>query len=87
MVKAAVYFHKEHFKTAIPMTITAMLVMYTLKATVSSQLPATAYIKFIDIWLLYGLLLPFLIIIIIIMVEHLPSQNKVTNIITNSSWG
>ena len=54
-----------------------MLVMFTLKASVSSQLPPTAYIKFIDIWFLCGISMPFVIIIIIIMVEHLQAQDQV----------
>ena len=76
-IKATVYFHKEHFKTAIPLAITSMLVMYTLKGTISSKLPNTSYIKFIDVWLLYGLMIPFVTLILIILVEHLPNQGKV----------
>ena len=75
--QAAVYFKKENFKSAIPLAITAMLVMYTLKGSISSQLPATSYTKFIDIWLLYGLLMPFLILIVIVLIEHLPDNSQV----------
>ena len=78
LLKVAVYFDKEHFKVAIPLTITAMLVMYTLKASISSQLPPTSYIKFVDIWLLYGLLMPFFILIVIVLVEHLPGTSQVS---------
>ena len=77
LLKVAVYFDKEHFKVAIPLTITAMLVMYTLKASISSQLPPTSYIKFVDIWLLYGLLMPFFILIVIVLMEHLPGTSQV----------
>ena len=73
----AVYFHKEHFKTAIPLVITAMLVMYTLKGTISRSLPPTSYTKFIDIWLLYGILVPFKILVLIVLIEHLPDDSKV----------
>ena len=66
------YFKLEHFNTSIPVAITAMLVMYTLNQSISSKLPPTAYVKFIDIWLLFGLSLPFFIIIIIVLIEHLP---------------
>ena len=77
LLKVAVYFDKEHFKVAIPLTITAMLVMYTLKASISSQLPPTSYIKFVDIWLLYGMLIIFFILIVIVLVEHLPGTSQV----------
>ena len=60
------------------MAITSMLVMYTLNQSVSSKLPATAYMKLIDVWLLFGLLLPFVIILLLILIEHLPAaQNPV----------
>ena len=58
------------------MAITSMLVMYTLNQSVSSKLPATAYMKLIDIWLLFGLLLPFVIIILLILMEHLPASDN-----------
>ena len=58
------------------MAITSMLVMYTLNQSVSSKLPATAYMKLIDVWLLFGLLLPFVIIILLILIEHLPAAHS-----------
>ena len=75
-LKATTYFKKEHFKTSIPMAITSMLVMYTLNQSVSSKLPATAYMKLIDVWLLFGLLLPFVIILLLILMEHLPAPHN-----------
>ena len=77
IAQVAIYFYKEHFKTAIPLAITSMLVMYTLKGSISAQLPTTSYIKFIDIWLLYGILMPFFILIVIVLMEHLPPQQQV----------
>ena len=70
-----VYFKAEHFKTSIPVAITSMLVMYTLNQSVSSKLPPTSYVKFIDIWILFGLSQPFFIIIILVLVEHLPRDS------------
>ena len=72
-----VYFAKENFKTSVPLAITSLLVMYTLKASVTSKLPTTSYIKFIDIWLLYGLLIPFIILILLALIEHLPEESDV----------
>jgi hypothetical protein len=51
----------EHFKTSVPVAITSMLVTYTLYQSVSSKLPPTSYLKMIDIWLLFGLILPLLV--------------------------
>ena len=52
-----------------------MLVMYTLNQSVSSKLPPTSYIKLIDIWLLFGLGQPFIMIIILVLIEHLPNDS------------
>merc|ERR1712004_795621 len=82
LAQATTYFKKEHFKTSIPMAITSMLVMYTLNQSVSSKLPTTAYMKLIDVWLLFGLLLPFIIIILLILMEHLPDDSVNINVTT-----
>ena len=71
------YFAKEHFKTAVPLAITSLLVMYTLKGSVSSKLPLTSYIKFIDIWLLYGLPIPFIILILLVLIAHVSSESSI----------
>ena len=72
LFQATLFFRPEHFKTAIPVCVTTMLVMYTLNNSVSSKLPPTSYVKLIDIWLLFGLILPFYIILLLITIEHLP---------------
>ena len=77
LLQATLFFSKEHFKTSIPVSITAMLVMYTLNNSVASKLPITSTIKFIDIWIIYGLFLHFLIIILLVLIEHLPQGNNV----------
>ena len=51
-----------------------MLVMYTLNTTVSAKLPDSSTIKLMDIWILYGLFTHFLIVIILVLIEHLPSK-------------
>ena len=72
--QATLYFKQEHFKTSIPVAITAMLVMYTLNQTVSSKLPQTSTIRFIDVWIIFGHFLHFVILILLILIEHLPKQ-------------
>ena len=51
--------------------LTTMLVVYTLHQSISSTLPPTAYLKMIDIWLFGGLIVPFIIIVILILVDYL----------------
>ena len=76
LLQVTLFFSKEHFKTSIPVSITAMLVMYTLNNSVASKLPQTSTIKFIDIWIIYGLFLHFVIIILLVLIEHLPGTNN-----------
>jgi hypothetical protein len=49
---------------AIGLSLTIMLVMYTMYQSISQVLPATAYLKFIDVWLIFCLLVPFVVFII-----------------------
>ena len=66
--------YEEHFDGTIMVHLTTMLVMYTLYASLSSSMPNTAYLKFIDIFMLYGLVLPFVTfvceVIVMIMKHH-----------------
>ena len=81
-----VYFKPEHFKTSVPVAITSMLVMYTLNQSISAKLPPTSYIKFIDIWLLFGLIQPFFIIVMLVIIEHFPKE-KVEHFSTKETKG
>ena len=76
-LQVTLYFKAEHFKTSIPVAITAMLVMYTLNNSISSKLPQTSSIKFMDIWILYGLFIHFFILVLLVLIEHLPGPTNV----------
>ena len=52
------------------------LVMYTLYMAVSNKLPPTSYIKFIDVWLIFGLTLPFTVFFLHFLIEHLPTRHQ-----------
>ena len=57
-----------------------MLVMYTLNNSVASKLPKTSTLKFIDIWIIHGLFIHFIIIILLVLIEHLPGTGT-TNLV------
>ena len=46
-----------------------MLVMYTLYQSIASALPQTAYLKMIDVWLLFGLMMPFVVFLFVVIWE------------------
>ncbi|XP_042216238.1 uncharacterized protein LOC121862208 [Homarus americanus] len=54
------------------MTLTTLLVLYTLFNQVSSALPDTAYIKMIDLYFFFCISLIFSLIVLHIVVENLP---------------
>lgn len=56
----------EYFDTTLMVSLTSMLVMYTLYQSVSGSLPQTAYLKSIDVWLLFGLIMPFIVFLFLV---------------------
>ena len=44
--------------------VAAMLVLTTMFINVSNNLPKTSYVKMIDIWLIFNLLLPFIEVLV-----------------------
>ena len=72
--QSTLYFKADHFKTTSGVAVTTMLVMYTLYQAVSHKLPPTSYIKMIDIWLIFGLVLPFCVFFLLVLIDHLPAS-------------
>jgi len=54
------FINNSHFEANIMVHLTTMLVMYTLFQAISISLPQTAYLKLLDVWLFFGLILPFI---------------------------
>ena len=66
----------SHFEANIMVALTSMLVTYTLYQSISAHLPPTSYMKMIDIWLIGGLLFPFCIIVILVILDTLIIKEK-----------
>ncbi len=66
IAELTLFIDDKHFEATIMVALTSMLVMYTLYQSVSLSLPQTPYLKMIDLWLLAGLLIPFLVFIFLI---------------------
>ena len=69
MAIVTLYIDESHFEATIMVSLTSMLVMYTLFQSVSLDMPSTAYMKLLDIWLIFCLVLPFVIFIIEVLWE------------------
>ena len=61
IVEITLFVDDSNFDTNVMVALTTLLVMYTLFQSISSTLPKTAYLKLIDYWLLFSLILPFVI--------------------------
>ena len=58
------------------LNVTVTLVLTTMFLSISTRLPPTAYIKMIDVWLLFNLLKPFIDIIVNTYIENLRDIKK-----------
>ena len=65
------YFKSFYFEAVVTVNLTCMLVLVTMFISVSSSLPKTSYIKMVDYWLLFTLMLPFVEVILHTYMESL----------------
>ena len=66
---ATTFFKPFFFEAALTVNLTTMLVMTTLFISVMEKLPSTAYVKMIDLWLIFGQLIPFMEVCLLTMME------------------
>lgn len=76
IAEMTLFIDASHFEATIMVALTSMLVMYTLYQSISATLPQTAYLKMIDYWLLGGLIIPFIVFNILIVIDILVLQNR-----------
>jgi hypothetical protein len=60
VTEITLFFRTDRLKISIALTLTVMLVMYTMYQSIIETMTRTAYLKLIDYWLLFCLLVPFL---------------------------
>ena len=81
---ATLFIDEGHVEATIMVAMTSMLVMFTLHQNVQSKVPYTAYLKFVDYWLIYGTILPFIVFIVEVAWElglgDKQTENKVRRI-------
>ena len=67
---ATTFFKPFFFEAALSVNLTTMLVLTTIFMGVMQMLPSTAYIKMIDVWLIFCQLIPFTEVILLTIMEH-----------------
>ena len=71
---ATTHFKPVFFEAGLTVNLTNMLVLTTIFISVMERLPATAYVKMIDLWLITGQMLPFLEVVILTAKEKLRGE-------------
>ena len=68
---ATIFFKPYLFEAALSVKLTKMLVMTTIFISLMQMLPATAYVKMVDVWLVFGQLVPFAEVVLLTAMEYI----------------
>ena len=71
---STVFFKRQYFEAALGTNLTTMLMMTTIFMTVMAELPSTAYVKHVDIWLIGCQLVPFIEVLLLTAIEGLREE-------------
>ena len=69
------YLKQFFFEAIVSVNLTAMLVLTTIVLGVSGDLPTTSYVKYVEIWLLFSLFVPFIYVLLHIFIDNLRVRN------------
>ena len=69
------YFKPFFFESCLAVNLTVMLVLTSMLISVVESLPQTAYIKMVEIWLIFNLLLPFSDVLLHTSIDYLRCLN------------
>jgi hypothetical protein len=85
IVEVTLFFGDLDLDMGIGLSLTVMLVMYTMYQSINESIPKTAYLKFIDIWIGCCLFIPFIVFFIQIgwklFRPAVPSTRKKTEVL------
>ena len=66
------------FEAVVTVNLTCLLVLVTMFISISTSLPKTSYIKMVDYWLIFTLLLPFVEVLLHTYIESLNEDEERT---------
>ena len=76
---ATTFFKPFWFEAALSVNLTTMLMMTTISIGKMQTLPTTAYIRMIDVWLVFCQLVPFVEVILLSALEYYRGEDPVDN--------
>ena len=71
------YLRPLYFEAVISVNLTVMLVLTTMFVSVSNDLPRTSYLKMVDIWMVFNLLIPFVEVLLHVYMVSLYSAELI----------
>ena len=74
IVYATNFFKPFFFEAVVTVNLTSQLVLTTLFISVSNSLPPTAYVKMIDVWLIFSQLIPFVSVLLHTFMDNMRSE-------------
>ena len=69
IVYATNFFQAFFFEAIVTVNLTSLLVLTTLFISVSSSLPQTAYVKMVDVWLIFAQVLPWVEVLLHTLID------------------
>ena len=69
IAESTLFISEVRFEATIMVAMTAKLVTYTFYQSIGATLPQTSYIKLIDIWLLFVMMMPFFVFLHLVLCE------------------
>ena len=64
------FFKDFFFEAVVTVNLTCLLVLTTIFISVAQSLPPTAYIKMVDIWLIFAQMIPFLEVLLYSWIDY-----------------
>ena len=59
------------FNRDVPVNLTVMLVLTSMFIAVGESMPETSYIKMVEIWLIFNLIIPFLDVLLHCKIDNI----------------
>ena len=76
IVYATNFFQPFFFEAIVTVNLTSLLVLTTLFISVSSSLPQTAYVKMVDVWLIFAQLLPWIEVLLHTLIDWMRFEEE-----------
>ena len=79
IVFATTKFKAFFFEAALTVNLTTMLVLTTIFIAIMDRVASTAYVKMIDIWLIFAQLIPFTEVVLLTLLESYREGHQLIN--------